>query len=212
MEVEGGTDGQHRHVDVILELVGPDLLPRTSEADTQHRRPAGVDVVDQFLLLDEVERSKLRRSSPDDVEAREPLHETIGQLGQQFRCATEQVDAEIVAGSQLTGLQHQIRAVDPIVEACIVEEVEGPPDRLAVGNDEFEVVEPVAVLRVGRTLHQSVHRRCRDGKRLTVLGRVEDPGQGPVVVDHIDVDAEQVSFPPIDHERGSASHRSALAS
>jgi hypothetical protein len=82
--------------------------------------------------------------------------------------------------------ESQVRAPNLLLEPRSVEEIQRPPNRLAVGRRKIEVVEPIALVGVDDARHHPVDRKFSDTEAATLPGRGDDRGGRRLVVNRVD--------------------------
>ena len=82
-----------------------------------------------------------------------------------------------------------------------------PANRLTVGHQQIEVVQPISMRSIEHASHHAMNRQRRGGQRAALLCRRHDPLDRGGVVDRIDPNAEHVEFAVIDHRATVSSQR-----
>ncbi len=91
-------------------------------------------------------------------------------------------------------MQGEIGAVDAVGEAGAVSPVQYPAHRLAVGDQQVEVIEAELVLGIEHPGHHAVHGERRNRGTLPLARRAEDERQAGLVVDGVDQHADDILF------------------
>ena len=84
--------------------------------------------------------------------------------------------------------------------------------RLAVGHDQIEMIQTMAVDPVQGPRHQAMHCERRDAEGPAGLRRVDRPLDRRLIVDGVDQDPEEILLAAIDHPATVSIHRSTFLS
>jgi hypothetical protein len=190
VKVKGRSDGKDREGESIAHLICPDLLARTTEACEHDSSAASPDLLDVSVLFGVGSRTKAGGSAPTYFESWVLGDQPLREGRKRFGGAAVEIDGQPFASGQPTHVVHQIGSIDPFGEANTMQPAKGPSDRLAIGDDHFEIVQSELELGVEDTLHDAVHCQSGDAERDAIARRGQHDTGGLVSFDRRDLDSQ----------------------
>src|SRR6266511_3864838 len=162
--VEGSAHRDHGHPQSVSIFVGEYLLPRTPETYERDLGPGRPDALDDLALLLRRRPAELGGLDPSDDQSWEATATGSDELIKDLWSRAVEVHREAPLSRFPAYHLRDVRSVDTILKLRTIQTVECPANRLPIGSDDVQRVQPVSMLDVHDPRHDAVHRQSADCK------------------------------------------------
>ena len=144
-------------VNAVAKLIGPHFLARTAQACKYNVSSGFPDACCDFIGKLRCDTAKSGRTNASNLELGKRFSDFCAHQFQDFLSAT----IEIYGYAFLLRLRkytvHQQGAIHALGKSGFVDEVQGPADRLAIGDNQIQLVETVEMFGIQDARHHSMN-------------------------------------------------------